>query len=140
MTTLHASLLLTLGALLLAPVDALAQDPPPATQRRSPNLITAEEIKERASNAQNAQDIIQQLRPQWLRPRRGVQSASGELYTRPQLQVYLDGTRQQGADVLRTVLRDGIAEIRYLNGIDATGRYGLDHEMGAVLVTTAGKS
>ncbi len=138
MTALHASLLLTVGTLLLAPVDALAQDPPPDRRRSSPNLITAEEIKERAPTTPNAQDIIQQLRPQWLRPRRGVQ-ASGELYTRPQLQVYLDGIRQQGADVLRTVLREGIAEIRFLNGIDATGRFGLDHEMGAVMVTTIGK-
>lgn len=138
MTRSRLATLAALTLLLGTPALLPAQDEP-QRPRPTPNLITAEEIKERGPNAQNAQDIIQQLRPQWLRPGRGVQRASGELYTRPQLQVYLDGIRQQGADVLRTVLRDVIAEIRFLNGIDATARYGLDHEMGAVLVTTAGK-
>jgi hypothetical protein len=137
MPALKSLALLALATLVVAPV-ALAQDAP-ERRRNAPNLITAEEIAERAPTAQSAQEIIERLRPQWLRPGRGTQRASGELYTRPQLQVYLDGTRQQGVEVLRTVLREFVKELRFMSGIDATARYGLDHEMGAVLITTSGK-
>ncbi len=137
MSALKSLALVALATLTVAPV-ALAQDTP-ERRRNAPNLITAEEIAERAPTAQNAQEIIERLRPQWLRPRRGVQRASGELYTRPQLQVYLDGSRQQGIEVLRTVLREVVKELSFMTGIDATARFGLDHEMGAVMITTAGK-
>lgn len=50
--------------------------------------------------------------------------------------VYIDDVKQQELEDLRSVRRDEIAEIRFINGNDASGRYGAGHEAGAILVKT----
>lgn len=127
--------LAALATLLATPAALSAQDEP-QRPRSTPNLITTVEIEERAPTAQHAQEIIERLRPQWLRPRRGAVSLSG-MTTAPAIRVYLNDIRQQGGtDVLRTILRDEIIELRFVTGVDASARYGVDHELGAILVRT----
>ena len=135
MTRSRLATLAALATLLGTPALLPAQDEP-QRPRSTPNLITTEEIAERAPTAQHAQEIIERLRPQWLRPRRGAVSMSG-MTTAPAIRVYLNDIRQQGGtDVLRTILRDEVIELRFVNGVDASARYGVDHELGAVLVRT----
>jgi hypothetical protein len=127
--------LAALAMLLGTPAMVSAQDEP-QRPRITPSLITNDEIEERAPTAQHAQEIIERLRPQWLRPRRGAVSMSG-MTTVPAIRVYLNDIRQQGGtDVLRTILRDEVTELRFVNGVDASARYGVDHELGAILVRT----
>ncbi len=138
MTRSRLAILAALAMLLGTPALLPAQDEAPRP-RSTPNLITSHEIEERAPTAQHAQEIVERLRPQWLRARRGAVSMSG-MSTAPAIRVYLNDIRQQGGlDVLRTIMRDEVTELRFVNGVDASARYGVDHELGAVLVRTQGR-
>ncbi len=50
--------------------------------------------------------------------------------------VYVDGKVAGGKEVLRRMQLSDVAEIRRLNGLEATQRFGLDHGAGAILITT----
>ena len=53
--------------------------------------------------------------------------------------VYVDGTRRGGPEELRVLRADQIAEMRFMSALDATTRYGLNHDGGAILVSTLGR-
>ena len=50
--------------------------------------------------------------------------------------VYIDDVKQREIDDLQNVKAAEIVEIRFMNGNDASGRYGAGHESGAILVKT----
>jgi hypothetical protein len=90
--------------------------------RRSTNILTAEEIA--SSTAKDAFEVIDLLRPQWLRTRGG-----------PYLPVvYLDNTKYGEVESLRNIPAANIAEIRYLSANEATTLYGTGHIGGAIVV------
>jgi hypothetical protein len=97
------------------------------------SLITSAEIE--ATGHADAHSLVQALRPQWLRVR-GASSISGT----ETLKVYLDGSLLGGPDHLRRISTQSIGSIRYLDGIDATQRWGLDHGSGAIVVSSRGRS
>jgi hypothetical protein len=98
-------------------------------ERGSRDVLTAEEIRQ-ASGA-TAYDVVQQLRPQFLRVRSGrTIQASGP--TGPI--VYVDNIRSGGLDALRMIRAESVSEIRYINAADATTRFGTGHMAGAILV------
>jgi hypothetical protein len=102
---------------------------PPPRHSRDRNLISGEEVE--TSTTSNALQLVQALHPQWLR------GHGQDSFQRPtSVVVYQDGMRMGGADVLRNISRQSVAEIRYLNGIEAGQRWGMDHGSGAILVTT----
>ncbi len=74
---------------------------------------------------------VQSLRPQWLQ-RRGATS----LRRAGDVKVYLDGSLLGGTESLRQITTRSISTIRYMNGLEASERWGLDHDMGAIVVTT----
>lgn len=120
------------GALALVhPARASAQATESVHYER--DVITAAEIQARAQDAKTAYDVVQRLRPSFLRKRPG-----GSLTSKvpAQIQVYVDGTLRGSVYVLRDLISEGIVEIRYLNGPDATTRYGTGHENGAITVKT----
>lgn len=121
-------------ALLAMPGVLPAQDTAnaPPKIRRNPDLISTQEIEAAPDAARTAHDLVKQLRPTWLSIR-GPSSMST-----PTLgpQVYVDGVRRLGVRSLAEIPRLTVREIRHLRGTDATQRYGLDHENGAILVTT----
>jgi hypothetical protein len=131
MPRMLASFLLTA---VLFPIGLSAQDTtkPAPKIKRNPDLITAQEIAVAPEAARTALDLVKQLRPLWLQTR-GPSSIS--LGT-PAAQVYVDGMHRGGPDTLTDVHRESIREIRHLRGTDASQRYGLNHENGAILVTT----
>ena len=92
--------------------------------RRNSNVITLEEIE--AVEATNAYDLIQRLRPQFLRP-----AGVGDPVV-----LYIDGTRREGLGDLRTLLKSSVREVRYLDSTDATTRFGTNHRSGAIQLTT----
>lgn len=98
---------------------------------RDRNIITAEEIAD--VQVATAYDVVQTLRPEYLRTR-GLRSMSA---SEPQgAVVYVDNVRRGGPESLRTLPRESVLEIRYLNGADATTMYGTNHGDGAILVRT----
>jgi hypothetical protein len=103
----------------------------PSRPRKDPNLITEAELA--ARSALTARQVIEQLRPQFLRVR-GT-TTLGNAQTGDVIWVYFDGTRMGTVDVLNNIGAHEIREIRYLSPSEATNRYGTGHVQGAILVT-----
>jgi hypothetical protein len=94
-------------------------------------VITTEMIGEPGN--QNAYTIVQRLRPRWLSPR-----TQGTI-TNPEPsfpEVYLDGVRFGPIDTLYRIDAEQIARIEFMSGLDATTRFGVGHDGGAILVSS----
>ncbi len=110
---------------------------PPQLPLPANGPITAREIRD--SHAHTMTELLQQLRPRWLRssgtqvvlPNGAVPAARGGV------QVYLNGTLLGGVLTLDAVPVGAVTEVRFLNGPAAALRYGTGNEDGAILVTTA---
>lgn len=114
-------------ALCLLAVGCSKRSPPQPPARYDRFVISAEEIA--AAQQTTALELVRYLRPRWLESRgqdgfRGVTS----------LVVYVNGTRTQGLDQLTRTRVGDLREIRYLDAIAATQRFGTGHGAGAILV------
>jgi len=100
-----------------------------STGSGSGNVITQEMIGEPGN--QNAYTIVQRLRPRWLSPRTQGTIVNPE----PSFpEVYLDGVRFGPIDTLYRINAVQIQSIEYMSGLDATTRFGMGHDGGAILV------
>jgi hypothetical protein len=100
--------------------------PRPAVDR---NLLVQEQFADHGFNT--AYDVIESMRSNWLAAR------GPDSFTTPsQVQVYLDGTRVGGVDMLRTIDLRPVTYMRFFDGVAATARWGLDHGAGAIYVST----
>lgn len=115
-------------ALLLIVAACGARSVAPGT-RPDRNLISEEEMK--AAGYHDALSTIQLLRPQWLN-RRGPSTIN----LKESVKVYLDGSLLGGPEHLQRITVSSISTMRYLDAIEATQRWGLDHGLGAILVIT----
>ena len=93
------------------------------------NVLTAAEIA--PLDLTTAMELIQQLRPTWLRSR-GTRSFGGVVFPR----VIVDALTPQDLSILETIHRDSILEMRYLTPQEATLRYGTGFPAGAIVVRT----
>jgi len=126
------------------PGDAAGQET--VAKKYPRDLITREEIRERAPDVQNAYEVIQRLRPHFLRekatgaitaPLTGPDNKRNQAATKTPIQVYINGAKAGIAAVsLREVLSEAVVDIVYLNASDATIRFGTGHDNGAILVVT----
>lgn len=102
-----------------------------SSAERSPNpnrdLLTQEEIRRHRT----VYEAVDALRGTWLRPR-----GTGSFRNPGQVQVYQDGNRVGGVEVLRSMSPANIAYVRYYDGIAAGSRWGLGHENGVIFVST----
>jgi hypothetical protein len=121
------TLALLLGTVGCAPGERAGESAAPRPER---NLITLEEIAS-AERAGSAYDVVQALRPNWLRGRSPgtVQNPGGGAVV-----VYVDDLRVGGVEHLRSLPSNTIASMRYLDSGDATTRFGTGHMGGAILV------
>lgn len=95
------------------------------------NAITQEMI-DNPSN-QNAFTIVQRYRPRWLSPR-----TQGTI-TNPEPsfpQVYVDDVRFGPIDTLYRIDGTQIERIEFMSSLDATTRFGVGHDGGAIMVWT----
>jgi hypothetical protein len=98
--------------------------PVPAGPRGSMDRITEQELA--PVSQLSAFEAIQRLRPRWFQTRTGTLPV-----------VHVDGAaRADGEEILRAVLCSDVQEMRYLNGPDATTRFGTGYGSGAILITT----
>jgi hypothetical protein len=97
--------------------------------RRDRSVITEAEMREAGHH--DAWSTVQVLRPQWLHAR-----GPSTISLRESVKVYVDGSLLGGPDRLQQIAVSSIIEIRYMDGIEATQRWGLDHGLGAILVFT----
>jgi hypothetical protein len=85
-----------------------------------------------AGNYQTAFEVVQSLRPAWLRERaRSMTNPEGA-----EVAVYLDGVRLGGPAALRQVRAQNIATMEFMGPSDATTRFGTGHVGGAILIVT----
>ena len=93
------------------------------------DTITVAELQ--AANQTNVYDAVRTIRPNWLRAR------SPNSFQAPgQVQAYYDDTRIGGVENLRNIPMQGVAYIRWYDPISASARWGLDHEQGAIVVSS----
>jgi hypothetical protein len=126
---------MVLGAVLLMTAGATwAQDPKPAKVKRQTNVITQEEIATIQSEATDAYEVVNRLRPQFLRIRGGGQRVGdAELL---EIKVVVDNAPRGNTDVLKQIPVTTLKEIRFLNGTDASIQFGTNYGAGAILVST----
>ena len=79
-------------------------------------------------NFYTAAEAVAALRPLWLSKR----GPDGEV------QVYIDEVHVGTIEMLRSVRISSVAVIKHLDGIQAAARFGMNHDQGAILVTTRG--
>lgn len=93
--------------------------------------ITEEQIAD--LSVSDAYEVLQRLRPTWLRSR-GRSSLAHHEDAQPV--VYLDSMRYGSVDVLRRINVESIQQIEFLHARDATTRFGSGHSGGAIMVST----
>ena len=120
---------LTIAVALLLAASACGQTPTGKVAPRNRNLITADEIAK--SNATNAYEAIKRLRPEFLRTR-GVTSTHSMQAPTPV--VYVDGSLYGPLGALNSITASSIASIEYLSAMDATQRFGIGHDAGAIKI------
>lgn len=117
---------LVLGLLLLLPTACATTG---TGGGGSSNLITREQVAE--FQGYNAYEVVQQLKPQWLRARgRATMSGGSEWPV-----VYINRMRAGSLDELRRLRSEEVERIRFLNAPDATMEFGTNHTGGAILVS-----
>lgn len=133
-------LLRTLLLLVVASGTAFAQ------KRGDRNLISRTDLDEGGSGLITAQDAIQRLRPNWLRPPMGRTATAGMLDglgdrgpAPKEAILYIDEVRQPNLEQLRTVQASKIVEMKYLDQNRAVQMLGPGHEAGAILIVTVNK-
>jgi outer membrane receptor for ferrienterochelin and colicin len=99
-------------------------------QSRTSNVITREEIA--ATSMGNMADVIQQLRPQFLRTR-GRTSIN---LPADQVAVYMDDVHVGTTSALRTISANTVLRVEFIRGPDTGFKFGLDHQAGVIHVIT----
>ena len=82
--------------------------------------------------ASDAYEAIQALRSLWLRSR----ASPTPNEPNPQPVVYVDGAPRGGLQELRSLSVQDIESINYINGRDATTRWGTGHHAGVIEIRT----
>lgn len=108
---------------------ACTRRPAETSSRRDRNLITQAQLQQH--HFTNAYEAVAALRSNWLLTR-GPDSFNSP----SEVQVYLDNTRLGGVSTLRTIATNSIVSIRYIDGLAATARWGLDHGAGVIFIST----
>jgi hypothetical protein len=133
---LRLSLARSCAAVTLAlTVTACASTGNPRTTEASRDVVTSIEIN--ATTANSAYDLINRLRPNWLRSM-GPGSMGGGVRTQ-EIVVYLDDSRLGGLDALRSLSTAGIRSMRFLDATRAATvlhNVGSEPIAGAIVIST----
>jgi hypothetical protein len=92
----------------------------PGTARPDRDLITRDEI--RSLPATTAYEVIERVRPEFLRASRGGTTPN----------VYINGSRSGGIQILSSIRAANIETIRYVDAVAANLRYGRGNESGVI--------
>ena len=125
---------LAVAVLLGACTSAGTSSARTGTRESSPDYITSIEVA--ATPVANVYDLINRLRPQWLR----TQTGSIRDNTRSQvIAIFLDDVRMGDVASLRTISTSGVQSLRYYDATRAATvlrNPGSDPIAGAIVITT----
>ena len=143
----HPDVLRTLwvtGALVAAAVSAVPAQrtdttapPPPPPPKSSSRQITEADIERLGSSAANAYDIVQALRPQWLRKRNDVLNLPGVTAGdtgMPDFSVFVNDHEMGGLSFLRALPAEQVYSMRFLTMNEVGARYGPTNGPGIIVV------
>ena len=116
-------------AVPLALVLACASKAPPSTSARDPNLLTYEDFERHQFT--DLYVAIEALRSNWL-----VTRGADSFRTPSEVVVRYDDTRLGDVSTLHTINIKSVVYVRYYSGVEATGRWGLDHGAGVIFVSS----
>jgi hypothetical protein len=95
------------------------------------NVITSEQLREIDVEGLSVYEVIQRLRPNWLRPR-GASISSGASIPR----AVVDGVAYGEVSDLSSMSAREVQGIEFVSAADATTRFGTGYVGGAVVVRT----
>lgn len=98
-------------------------------------LLTANEIATFEAEGKTAYDVVSRLRPQWLRAR-GVRSLVGESDSTEFALVVIDDHPMGRIQRLRDIQAYQVADIRYSDPSESSGKYGERGSSGVIEVRT----
>ena len=128
MTTLRRCLVLSAAAFLCA--CSTNSNRAQGVSQRDQARLSADDVR-RADPNLTLFEFVSRERPQWL-----TRQGSTPLQVQSDVVVYRDDIRVGGRDALREIRMDIVSSVRYLTASEATGRFGLNHQHGAILVST----
>ena len=76
-------------------------------------------------------EAVEALHSNWLQTR-----GTNSMQTPGIVRVYMDNTSLGGVDALRAIPVRSVMYIQYLDAVQATARYGIDHSQGVIFVST----
>src|SRR2546428_2647768 len=120
------ALILTGTLLTLAPSQM-------SGQKRQRDRITRQEILNSAKRDLDLFELIRSERPHFFAGPRGSRSIGGASGVAP-LAVFVDGRRESGVDMLKSIAPITVEEIRYLDPTAAENEYGPTASGGALLI------
>jgi hypothetical protein len=97
---------------VLTTIGACASSGTGSAARSSPDKITRSEIS--TSNATNAYELINRLRPSWLRPT-ATGSISGGVVRSQSILVYLDHQRLEDLNALKTISVEALDSAQWID-------------------------
>jgi len=120
------------------PAQTDSTKPPPAPPPKSSSRqITDEDIERLGSSAANAYDVVQMLRPQWLRKRNDILNLPGVTAGEtgmPEFSVFIDDHEMGGLNFLRALPAEQVYSMRFLTMNEVGARYGPTNGPGIVVV------
>ena len=128
MSKLRRGLIISAAAILCA--CAANPDRAKSGDRRDQTRLSGSDIRSADPNL-TLFDLVSRVRPQWLTKRPGT-----SLQGQTDVVVYRDDIRAGGPEALKEIRLDIVDSVRFLAGPEATGRFGLNHQHGAILVST----
>lgn len=102
-------------------------------EESSRNFISQAEVEGVESSYNNVYQMVESLRPMWVRSRGAMSGRSPEA-SLPQ--VFVDGARFGDLQSLRGIDVRNVESVRYLSPSDATTRYGTGFPGGIIMVNT----
>lgn len=106
-----------------------AEDAGPSAARGS-NVINQDEIA--ATGLANMEDVIQRLRPQYLR----VRGRTSIMNPKDEVAVYVDDVHSGTASFLRSIGANSVRRVEYVSGPDTGFRFGMSHTAGVIHIIT----
>lgn len=106
---------------------------PLRSQRRS-DVITDEEIRNLSAKGATAFDVVQALRPRWLRTRElFLQGGPTDLVRTAGPHVYIEDHDVGDVEYLKTIPAETVSELRWLSANQAASRFGPTNGPGIVV-------